>query len=146
MIFPQIIQKMDAVFRNLRDHVFCRIQPSSVHGVGVFAVKDIPANTYPFLLTNGRQVMEKSVVLREEDTTRLDLAVVALLDDFYHKENGIYVIPYNGLNSNNISFYMNTSDTPNVGFEYQRNSDFVVFKTKSCIKKGEELLIDYREF
>ena len=85
-------------------------------------------------------------MLREEDTTRLDPVVVALLDDFYHKENGIYVIPYNGLNSNNISFYMNTSDTPNVGFEYQKNSDFVVFKTKSCIKKGEELLIDYREF
>ena len=27
---------------------YCRLQPSSIHGIGVFAIRDIPRRTNPF--------------------------------------------------------------------------------------------------
>jgi hypothetical protein len=138
---------MEQVLRNLKEDVYCRIQRSSIHGVGVFAIKDIPPDTCPFLLTNRRQCTETCVALHETMLTGVDPAVVGLLDDFYHKERKTYIVPYNGLNSNNISFYMNgSSKKANVRFEYLDGSDFVVFKTKRRIPRGEELLIDYNAF
>ena len=64
-----------------------------------------------------------------------------MIDDFYHKENGIYGIPYKGLNANDISFYMNTSSKPNIGFESDDKCSMIVFKSLIKIKKGKNYLL-----
>ncbi len=138
---------MMEVLQNLKEDVYCRIQRSPIHGVGVFAIKDIPANKCPFLLTNQRQCMESCVALHENMLADVDQAVVQMVDDFYHKDKETYYIPRNGLNSNNISFYMNhSSQKANVDFVHVEESDFVFFKTKRRILQGEELLINYHAF
>ena len=68
-----------------------------------------------------------------------------MLDDFYHKTDGKYTLPKNGLNSNDISYYMNSSKNPNISFKNEE-CNMVVFYSNRAIKKGEELLIDYDEF
>ena len=35
------------MLKHLRENVYCRLAPSTVHGVGVFAVRDIPAGVDP---------------------------------------------------------------------------------------------------
>lgn len=39
------------LLKNLQNDIYCRIKPSKKHGVGVFAIKDIPKNTNPFKTT-----------------------------------------------------------------------------------------------
>lgn len=135
-----------ALLKNLNEDIYCRIKPSKKHGVGVFAIRDIPKDTYPFKLTGNQCIKQKIINISEEEVKKLHPEVRKLVDDFYHKEDGIYGIPYRGLNSNDISFYMNTSKKPNVSFEYNKGCTMVVFKTLRKIKKGEELLINYNEF
>ena len=135
-----------ALLSNLNNDVYCRIKPSKKHGVGVFAIKDIPKNTNPFKVTGKECIKQRIINISEEDANKLNKEVKKMLDDFYHKQDGVYGVPYRGLNSNDISFYMNTSKKPNVGFKSIDNCSLVVFNTLKKIKKGEELLINYDEF
>lgn len=136
-----------ALLKNIKDDVYCRIKPSKKHGVGVFAIKDIPKNVNPFKLSGSSCLTQKIINISENDLKKIDPEVKKMIDDFYHKDdNDTYGIPYKGLNSNDISFYMNTSSNPNVGFESDKTCSMVVFKTLKKIKKGDELLINYDDF
>ena len=135
-----------ALIKNLKEDVYCRIKPSKKHGVGVFAIKDIPKDTNPFKLTGNQCIKTKILNVSEDEVKTLPTEVKKMVNDFYHNEDGIYGIPYKGLNANDISFYMNTSDKPNIGFEDNNKCSMVIFKTLHKIKKGDELLINYDDF
>ena len=135
-----------ALIKNLKEDVYCRIKPSKKHGVGVFAIKDIPKDINPFKLTGNQCIKSKVINISEEEVNSFPSEVKKMVNDFYHNEDGVYGIPYKGLNANDISFYMNTSTNPNVGFESDNKCSMVVFKTLRKIKKGEELLINYDDF
>ena len=129
---------------NLKNDVYCRIKPSKLSGVGVFAIKDIPININPFKTTK-KCFNNKVIEMSEKDLKNIDSEVIRMLDDFYHKIEGKYGIPLNGLNSNDISYYMNSSKSPNISFKND-DCNMVSFYSLRNIKKGEELLIDYDEF
>lgn len=131
---------------NLHNDIYCRIKPSKKHGVGVFAIRDIPKNTNPFKVSNGECIKQRLINIKEKEINKLHPEVKKLINDFYHKENKVFSIPYMGINSNDISFYMNTSKKPNIGFKEVKNCSLVVFNTLRKIKKGEELFINYDEF
>lgn len=135
-----------ALIKNLKENVYCRIKPSKKHGVGVFAIKDIPKNVNPFLYTNNKCIKSKIINISQDEIKSIPNEVKKMIDDFYHKEDGIYGIPYKGLNANDISFYMNTSSKPNVGFESDDKCSMIVFKSLRKIQKGEELFINYDDF
>ena len=135
-----------ALIKNLKEDVYCRIKPSKKHGVGVFAIKDIPKNVNPFLHTNNKCIKSKIINISQDEIKSIPNEVKKMIDDFYHKENGIYGIPYKGLNANDISFYMNTSSKPNIGFESDDKCSMIVFKSLRKIQKGEELFINYNDF
>ena len=135
-----------ALLKNLNNDIYCRIKPSKKHGVGVFAIRDIPINTNPFKLTSSECSKQKIINVSDNDIKNLHPEIKKLINDFYHKQNDTYGIPYNGLNSNDISFYMNSSNNPNIGFESIKGCNMVIFKTLRKIKKGEELLINYDDF
>lgn len=135
-----------ALIKNLKEDVYCRIKPSKKHGVGVFAIKDIPKNVNPFLHTNNKCIKSKIINISQDEIKSIPNEVKKMIDDFYHKEDDIYGIPYKGLNANDISFYMNTSSKPNVGFESDDKCSMIVFKSLRKIQKGEELFINYDDF
>jgi len=64
----------------------------------------------------------------------------------YDYEEGYYDIPSEGLNSLDVSFYMNFSEKPNIDIDHDTKCKFAVFKTNKLIKKGQELLINYNKF
>ena len=86
------------LLENLKNNVYCRIKKSKVHGVGVFAIKDIPININPFENTIGCDDKDV-VILNESDITYLNKGVKKMIDSFYHETNGQYIIPVKGLNS-----------------------------------------------
>lgn len=137
------IDQKQRVIDHLNNDIYCRLKPSTVAGVGVFAIKDIPKDINPFKSPIGC-IKDKIYYVTQDDIE--DTEVKKLVDDFYHGQNGIHGVPLRGLNSNDVSFYLNCSKTPNVGFTVDYNCSLIEFKTLRPIKKGEELFINYNDY
>jgi SET domain-containing protein len=128
------------LFDNL-SKTYCRIKPSRVHGVGVFAIRDIPAHVNPFEETV-HKIWHRFEVA---ELKHLDPEVLRIIDDFLViEEDGTVEIPAVGLNNLNISYYMNNAAAPNV--EAVLSEQFLFFRTLHSIGKGEELTIAYETF
>ncbi|MBS3141365.1 SET domain-containing protein [Candidatus Woesearchaeota archaeon] len=127
----QILQKL----RN----TYCRIKPSPVEGVGVFAIRDIPKGINPFQGISNQKWYE----LDMKDLKIQDKEILKLMDDFFViEENKKVLIPENALNGMDISFFVNHSENPNIetidhGFS---------FRTLRKILKGEELIVSYATY
>src|SRR5579862_1884186 len=115
--------------------VFVRLRPSRIHGVGVFAIRNIPKGTYIFGGDNSEMRWVKTSV-----TNHLDEEVKNLYRDFCVSRNGKYGCPTN-FNLLTPAWYLNQSKKPNVAAD--KNYDF--YSTRR-IKKGEELTVDYQTY
>ena len=118
------------------DGVYTRLQVSKIHGIGIFAIRDIPKGTNIF--SNDETEM---VWIDEADIGNIDPELKRLYDDFCVIKNGKYGCPKN-FNMLTVGWYLNESkENPNVCCtdEY----DFVALRD---IKKGEELAIDYSTY
>jgi len=135
-----------SLLKNLENDIYCRIKASKTHGVGVYAIKDIPKNTNPFKVTGSECVNQKVINIPKSKIDKLPIEVKKMVNDFYHCEEESYGIPYKGLNSNDISYYMNTSKKPNTGLKNTKGCNMMTFVTLCKIKKGEQLLINYDDF
>ena len=122
--------------------VYCRIMPSVapngfLRGVGVFAIKDIPAGTNPFV---GCDDTEYQPIPLSEFPKDIPSAVFDLMkdmlvlddeDNFWFSDRGIQGI--------DISYFLNHSKTPNmVAAPLGEN-----FFASRDIKAGEELTVNY---
>jgi SET domain-containing protein len=116
--------------------VFTRICQSKIHGVGVFAIRDIPKYTYIFTGDNSKMVwVNKTVVDKQEPNIK------KLYDDFCVIKGDKYYCPDN-FNNMNIGWFLNESkENPNVGCD--ENYDFYALND---ISKGEELTLSYTTF
>lgn len=125
--------------REKLEHTYCRIQPSSIHGVGVFAVRDIPKGIDPFYGSGDLDAQR----FTKEELHGLDPEVLRLLDDFLvFDEDGSVEIPEEGINGLTMAFYVNHSDNPNL----ISPDNGLSFRTNRTIKKGEELTAEYRTY
>lgn len=119
---------------------YCRIRPSKIGGVGVFAIRDIPKGVDPFqnLIENDW----KQFNIKE--LNKLDPEILKMIDDFFViEEDGNVLIPDFGLNGINISFFLNHSKNPNVKQMENEEQGDSFFITLREIKKDEEITSDY---
>ena len=118
----QIIEKL----RN----TYCRIKPSQVEGVGVFAVRDIPKGSNPFQGINKQKWFEFDM----NEIKIKDNEILKMMDDFFViEDNKKVLIPENALNGMDISFFVNHSENPNI----ETADGGFSFKTLRKINKGE---------
>jgi len=115
--------------------VFVRIGLSRIHGIGVRAIRDIPAGTTLFKSDKARIVWVPGAVVR-----RLPAELRRLYDDFAMRWGDRYGVPRH-LDLLNVGWYINHSSTPNVEAD-----EAAYFHTLRDIRKGEELTADYRTF
>lgn len=118
------------------ESVYCRLKPSKIHGVGIFAIKDIPKGINPF---KDSYLGQDGIVLNKKnmDYQKLDDKYKKLLED-YHPTlgNNIQYIP---AFPNQISW----TDFINYVYDEQANLELLEngkWNTKRLIKSGEELL------
>lgn len=119
-------------------HSFTRIRPSKIHGVGVFAIRQIPQGTNIFSDDRSEMVWLKS---REIDGKSGETR--KLYDDFCVIKNGRYGCP-KGFNNLTVSWYINEPEAgqkPNV--VCSGKYDFVAARD---IKASEELTVDYSTY
>ena len=114
----------------------CRIKPSPIEGVGVFAIKDIPKGTKLFIGSPEKTFEAISV----DELTDYEPEVVEMVKGFFaSNEDGKYWIPEGGLNAIDISFFLNHSENPNVTTTAEGDT----FYAARDIVKGEELTSNY---
>jgi SET domain-containing protein len=115
--------------------VYARLAPSPIHGIGVFAIRDIPA---------GAAVLEDPGIsltpIPKETVDALDPSHRRLYEDFCVLEDGAYFSPPS-FNQITIAWYLNHSDSPNLS--YGLGSAFYAVR---LIRKGEELTADYHTY
>ena len=116
-------------------NAYCRLKPSKIGGVGVFAIRDIPENTNPFYGTKEAKWYKFNI----SELKDLDKEILELINDFFViEEDETVLIPEFGLNGMDISFFLNHSKNPNI-----KTNEGFNFITLRKINKDEELLVSY---
>ena len=141
------------LLNNLAYDSYCTFGVSEVDGIGVVAIKDVPADINPFPIPN-KSIASDIIELSEEDLDELPKEVSRRIKNLFIKCSGKYPVHHFGLNGIGVPFYMNHSDEPNVGLDYDFGivgparvtslTLYCPFKTLKDIKEGEELTWDYR--
>jgi SET domain-containing protein len=136
--------EFEPFIRDLVKNVYCRIRPSKVHGVGVFAIRTIPKGTNVFA-TNIIDPMDCDPVQIPQElifhNEQIPSGVKQMVKDFMTFENGKVELPIAGFNTLNISFYLNHSHIPNV-----QTDDGLTFIALKDIAEGEELFSNYTTY
>eukprot|EP00322_Chrysochromulina_rotalis_P015730 CAMPEP_0115835530 /NCGR_PEP_ID=MMETSP0287-20121206/4240_1 /TAXON_ID=412157 /ORGANISM="Chrysochromulina rotalis, Strain UIO044" /LENGTH=212 /DNA_ID=CAMNT_0003288987 /DNA_START=208 /DNA_END=846 /DNA_ORIENTATION=+ len=158
------------LMKHLMHHAYVKLSPSSIDGVGVFAVVDIPEGVNPFAAPNHHLcAQEVSIPIRAEELAACPAAVIEYVLEFHAEmdkddciaeaaaeecvldaspdDTPVYVgINATGLVTMDVSWYLNHSESPNVEtVEAEAEGQFSTYRTMRVIRAGEELLTDYRD-
>lgn len=115
------------------DYVYCRIQPSPISGVGLFAIRTIPKGTDPF---NNSYMAHDSFLVDINELKNQPSEIQKLLEDYW---------PSNNNNKKVVPLYPNQIVLTNY-LNYTDNNHNIIFKqdgkweTTREIQIGEELL------
>ncbi len=123
------------LLNELHHSTYAMIQPSPIHGIGVFAIRDIPKGTKNiFTKESGEwiKVHRAEVDALPEHSKNL-VETHCLFDDDY------YYLPDYGFKKLDIVIFLNHAENPNI----ISVNDGVYFEAVRDINCGEELLIDY---
>ena len=98
----------EKLYEHLRENVYCKLGVSPIHGIGVFALRDIPKGAYPLKsMVSNKEVKFSRIELKKvPSTVRKHLNMFCLI------EKGRVFAPEIGMNAVNLSIYLNHSKTP----------------------------------
>jgi SET domain-containing protein len=131
------------IIKDLEENIYCRIAPSKIEGVGVFAVRPIPKGTRPLVTFADIEVVpipEKEIMKNKKIPT----PVKKMVQGFYATQNGLIYCSAHSFNEIDISYFLNHSDKPNL--DVVEINEETVFTANRRIKTGEELTVNYSEF
>lgn len=127
------------LIKELNKHLYCRLRRSKIEGIGIVAIKDIPAGINPFLSHSMFDEFEKFTPGELDD---LDPGVKEYVLDICASDEKYIYMPKMGMNGINISFFLNHSNDANI----ETADGGVTFRTKRSITEGEELTSDYNTY
>ncbi|KAL9185899.1 hypothetical protein ACHAXT_003676 [Thalassiosira profunda] len=139
----------ESLLSNLESHN-AELRPSSIHGIGVFALALIPVGTKLFQFNGGPS--SRTCGLAADEIGSLPNHVQHILQKFilYNEEDGLYHVPEHGLScALGVSYYLNSAEgakhEPNVEFGRDLDSSGLaeIVATRD-IGKDEELLLSYQ--
>lgn len=125
------------LLRELIYETYITLKPSSIHGIGVFAICDIPKKSRNFFSKNRDEWIKISITEVEQLPTHSKNLIETYC--LYDEEN--YFVPNYGFKVMDLVNYLNHSKKPNI----ISINDGEYFEAIRDIKCGEELLIDYGE-
>jgi SET domain-containing protein len=124
-----------ALLKELAQETFAALKPSPLHGIGVFALRNIPRGC--------KNIFSKEtgewILLGMDEVEQLPTHSKNFIETYYLYDNDHYFIPAHGCKVMDLANYLNHSGTPNL----VSVQDGLYFETTRDIREGEELLIDY---
>jgi len=125
----------EALLKELANATYVMIKPSPLHGIGVFAIRDIPKGT--------KNIFSKGVgdwiKVSKEEVDALPQHSKDLIENHCLFDEDHYFIPDYGFKLVDLVIYLNHSETPNV-ISLNEGEEFEAIRD---IANGEELLVDY---
>ena len=125
----------EALLKELANSTYVMIKPSPLHGIGVFAIRDIPKGT--------QNIFSKGVgdwiKVSKEEVEALPQHSKDLIENHCLFDEDHYFIPDYGFKLVDLVIYLNHSETPNV-ISLNEGEEFEAIRD---IASGEELLVDY---
>ena len=139
------------LLNNIKNKSYVRIGRSKISGVGVIAVKDIPLNKNPFEYANKNHghcsANLKLININKDEMVDLSTGVKNMIKDFFDPDDeNNYAIPVHGLNSLDMSYYLNNHKKPNLKIYKCSGCKQYCFKTTKKVKKNTELTINYDDY
>jgi SET domain-containing protein len=127
--------KMNYLLKELNLETYAMIQPSGIHGIGVFAIRDIPKGCRNIFSKN----IGEWVKIPITDVENMPEHSKNLIETYclFDKEN--YFVPDYGFKVMDLVNYLNHSSQPNI-VSLNQGEDF---EALIDIQAGEELLINY---
>ena len=134
---------MDA-YSYIVKHIFVKLKPSKIQGVGVFALRDIPENTYLFHIWEGNSgyyPIEESKLQTLPKELYSHIKDIFLYSPEFPKDTNTYIQLTKGCHwIYTTPYYFVNSDIK------KYNIDKDTFKTTRDIKQGEEILANYGRY
>jgi SET domain-containing protein len=125
----------EALLKDLMHDTFVMIKPSPLHGIGVFAIRDIPKGTRNIF----SQGVGEWIKLTISEVEALPKHSKDLVENHCLFDEDFYYVPDYGFKLVDLVIYLNHYYTPNV----VSINDGEFFEAIIDIKAGEELLVDY---
>ena len=124
-----------ALLKQLAESTYVMIKASPVHGIGVFAIRDIPKGTQDRF----SQGIGDWIEVSKEEVEALPKHSRDLVENHCLFDEKSYFIPDYGFKLVDLVIYLNHSDTPNV-ISINDGERFEAIRDIAC---GEELFVDY---
>lgn len=126
----------EQLLQELQQETFVTLKASPVHGIGVFAICDIPKGCRSIFSKHGNEWTRLS--FKEVDA--LPEHSRQLIETYCLYDEAAYFVPDYGFKAMDLVLYLNHSDTPNL--VSVNEGEF--FETSRNIKAGEELFLNYK--
>ncbi len=125
----------EELLRELSQEMYAMLKPSPVHGIGVFAMQDIPKGCRTIFSRNVGEWIKLPIADVEKlpDHSRNLVETYCLYDEEH------YYVPDYGFKVMDMVNYLNHSSTPNI----ISVNDGEYFEALTDIAAGEELLVNY---
>jgi SET domain-containing protein len=125
----------EALLKDLHHDTYVMIKPSPLHGIGVFAIRDIPKGTRDIFSQGVGEWIKLSIA----EVEALPKHSRDLVENHCLFDEDFYFVPDYGFKLVDLVIYLNHADTPNVVSVHEG----AFFEAIVDIKAGEELLVDY---
>jgi SET domain-containing protein len=127
----------EELLAELGHRTYVMLKPSTIEGVGVFAIKDIPGGCREMF--SKPTIEDQWITISVKEVEELPTHARFMVGNYCLFDNENYFVPRHGFKSIDLSLFLNHSDTPNI----QSIHDGDYFEALRDILAGEELLIDY---
>lgn len=125
------------LLNELTNQSYVMLRASTVAGVGVFAIRDIPKGCRDMFSKPDQS--DRWIAIERSEVESLPEHARLLIENYCLFDEKNYFVPDYGFKKIDLSLCLNHSDNPNV-ISIQ---DGEYFETTRNISKGEELFIDY---
>ncbi len=125
------------LLQQLRNETYVRLENSPVHGIGVFAIQQIPKGCRN-IFSKGK---EEWIKLPIKDVENLPKHSKSLIETYCLFDDENYYVPENGFKTIDPVIYLNHSSDPNI----ISLNDGEEFEALTDISPGQELLINYEQ-
>jgi SET domain-containing protein len=125
----------EQLLEELHHHTWCMLQASPIHGIGVFALRDIPKGCTNLFSTG----IGNWLPIPFAEVEALPAHSRQLIETYCLYDDDCYFVPDYGFKLMDLVLYLNHCDTPNIASV----NDGEYFITLRDIADGEELFVDY---
>lgn len=125
----------EELLKELQQETYVALKPSPVHGIGVFAIRDIPKGC----CTIFSKAAGEWIKLSFEEVEQLPAHSRNLIETYCLYNETHYFVPDYGFKLMDLVLYLNHSADPNI----VSINDGEQFEALRDIREGEELLVNY---